>query len=172
MELVKCDDCHLETLAELYRQVVARLIANVNYPKWSREYPCRESIRDCIQKGEQFMCLEEGKLVGAVVLNENPGGRYEAGEWTRSLAPGEYLVIHTLAVAAQFSGMGIGGKMVDSCIEYARKHPYKAVRLDVVPENIPAAHLYKKKGFVFAGTRDLERNIPDIPVFDLYELNL
>lgn len=171
MELVKCDDCHLEMLAELYGQVVARLTAGVNYPKWSRDYPCRESIRDCIEKGEQFLCLEEGKPVGAVVLNENPGGRYEAGEWTRNLALGEYLVIHTLAVSTRFSGMGLGGKIVDSCIGYARQHHYKAVRLDVVPENIPAAHLYRKKGFRFAGTKDLERNIPDIPVFDLYELN-
>lgn len=171
MELVKCNDNCLEMLAELYNQVVDQLIANVNYPKWRKDYPCRESIKDCIEKGEQFMCLEEGKLVGAVVLNENPAGRYEVGEWTRDLALGEYLIIHTLAVATQFSGMGIGGKIVDLCIEYAKEHHYKAMRLDVVPENIPAIHLYKKKGFTFAGTKNLERNIPDIPVFDLYELN-
>lgn len=118
------------------------------------------------------MCLEEGQLVGAVVLNENPDGRYEAGEWTRDLAPGEYLIIHTLAVSTQCSRTGIGGKIVDLCIEYAKAQHYKAIRLDAVPGNLPAIHLYQKKGFTFAGTKDLERNIPDIPVFNLYELNL
>ena len=46
------------------------------------------------------------------------------------------------------------------------------MRLDVVPGNIPAERLYKKIGFKSAGTKDLKRNIPEVPVFDLFELNL
>ena len=62
--------------------------------------------------------------------------------------------------------------MVAQSIEIARKGGYQALRLDVVPENIPAERLYEKLGFSFAGTKDLRRNIDEVPVFDLFELNL
>ena len=61
--------------------------------------------------------------------------------------------------------------MVKYCIDYAREHGFKAIRLDVVPENIPARRLYERLGFTFAGEKDLKRDIEDIPTFALYELN-
>ena len=61
--------------------------------------------------------------------------------------------------------------MVDKGIDIAESKGYKAIRLDVVPDNIPAINLYKNKGFTFAGVKDLSRNIEDIPLFGLYELN-
>lgn len=64
------------------------------------------------------------------------------------------------------------GKVSALCIQYARKNGYKAIRLDVVPGNVPAIRLYEKMGFTYAGTADLLRGIEDIPLFDLYELNL
>lgn len=42
----------------------------------------------------------------------------------------------------------------------------------VVPGNVPAIRLYEKMGFTYAGTADLLRGIEDIPLFDLYEMNL
>jgi len=86
--------------------------------------------------------------VGAVVLNEEPGGRYEAVSWASSLRQGEYLVLHTLAVSPVCYGQGVGSKMVALCIQYARKNGYKAIRLDVVPGNVPAIRLYEKMGLL------------------------
>lgn len=62
--------------------------------------------------------------------------------------------------------------MVDRCIDIARESRYKAVRLDAVPNNGPAICLYENKGFKYAGTKDLKRNVKAIPVFALYELVL
>ena len=61
--------------------------------------------------------------------------------------------------------------MVQFCIDKARNGGYKAVRLDIVPENIPARKLYEKSGFKFAGEKDLDRGFEDIPTFQLFELN-
>ena len=84
---------------------------------------------------------------------------------------GEYLIIHTLAVDPLHEHKGVGRYMVDKCINIAESKGYKAIRLDVVPDNIPAINLYKSKGFTFAGIKDLSRNINGIPLFGLYELN-
>lgn len=172
MELILCTPEDLDVLTSLYAQAVEYLESHVNYPKWHSDYPSRDNIQSCIQAGTQFICTENGCTVGAVVLNEEPGGRYEAVSWTSPLRQGEYLVLHTLAVSPACYGQGIGSKMVALCIQYARKNGYKAIRLDVVPGNVPAIRLYEKMGFAYAGTADLLRGIEDIPLFDLYELNL
>lgn len=165
--------CHLDTLAELYDKVTAYLAENINYPKWTPGvYPGRESIQTAIQNGVQYAYFEGDKAIGAFILNEDPQGNYEVGEWKIDAQDGEYLVIHTLASDPECYGKGIGKYMVDYAIGEAKKRKKKAVRLDVVPDNIPARKLYERKGFVFAGEKDLERGIEEIPVFALYELSV
>lgn len=171
MELIKCMPEHFEPVTEFYERVVKHLQETVNYPKWSKEHPNREGIRASIAKGEQYICMDGAEIVGAVVLNEDPGGNYDAGEWSRELKSGEYMVVHTFATEPSGRHKGIGSAMLDACIELVRRAGYKAIRLDVVPGNIPAINLYKKKHFTYAGTKDLERGFDYIPEFELYELN-
>ncbi len=172
MEWIRCTIKQLDLVSDMYSNVVQYLEETVNYPKWSKEYPCRENVREAIERGEQYACVENGQILGAVVLNDNPDGDYEAGDWSRNLKQGEYLVIHRLAVVPSQGQKGIGGYLVDRCIETALRERYRAIRLDVVPHNLPAIRLYEKKGFSFIGEKDLLRNIEDIPLFELYELNL
>ena len=172
MKIQKCEISDLEAVAKLYDKVTLYLTENVNYPKWKYGcYPSADSVKKAISDGVQFMCTEESKVLGAFILNDNPEGTYEKGDWTTDLKKGEYLVIHTLASDPDFSNRGIGKFMVNYSVSYAKEYGFKAVRLDVVPENIPARRLYEKLGFTFAGEKDLKRNIDDIPTFALYELN-
>ena len=112
-----------------------------------------------------------GRIVGAFVLNEDAQGAYKKGDWKVHLKDGEYLVIHTLAVLPKEYGKGVASCMTNYCIGKARSKGYKALRLDVVPDNVPAKRLYEKNGFSFAGDKDLERGFENIPLFSLYELN-
>lgn len=170
MELTHCTLKDLDRLSAFYYEVVEHLEHTTNYPLWSHDYPGRESIRACIEAGDQFLCQDEhGTVLAAVVLNENPGGDYASGDWSRELSAGEYLIIHTFATSPAHAGQGIGKQALRACIDYAQSHSYKAIRLDVVPGNAPATHLYTKEGFQYAGTKDLKRDIPEIPVFELYE---
>ena len=169
MNLIKCMPEDAARIIEFYARVVEYLENHTNYPKWSKEHPSEQSIMEAIEKGTQYAYIKNDKLLGAVVLNEDPEGYYEDGNWTLALKPGEFCVIHVLAVDPDVTAEGIGGFIVDDCVELARQNGYRAVRLDVVPGNIPADRLYQKKGFRYAGTRDLRRNIEGIPVFQLYE---
>lgn len=171
MELIKCDTTHINSVTSLYHRTIKYLEANINYPKWSPAHPSDQSISGAVMSGEQYVCCENGRVIGAVVLSENPDGYYEAGDWSKILNAGEYLVIHALAVDPTLERKGAGRFIVERCIELAKEGGYKALRLDVVPGNIPAERLYQKTGFTFAGTKDLKRNIPEVPVFDLFELN-
>ncbi len=170
--IVKCDESHLNMLVEFYGKVTDHLSRTVNYPKWvPGVYPGRDSIHKAITDKVQYMCLEQETVTGAFILNADPQGDYSKGDWQRQLNEGEYLIIHTLAVLPELSGRGIGRYIVDYCIEKAKRERFKAIRIDVVPDNIPARRLYEKAGFTYAGEKDLSRNIEEIPRFALYEMN-
>lgn len=172
MNIFKCTKEQLDITAEFYDKVTEYLEKNINYPKWVHgEYPGRESTELAIENGEQYICTDGEKVVGAFILNNNPKGDYSAGDWSRELREYEYLVIHTLASDPEMYNGGIAKAMVKYCINTAKKQGFKALRLDVVPTNVPATGLYKSMGFTFAGRKDLLRNIEDIPMFDLYEIN-
>lgn len=54
----------------------------------------------------------------------------------------------------------------------ARKADMKAIRLDVVANNIPAIRLYEKLGFMCVGDFDLEYGKYGLDLFKLYEKSL
>lgn len=167
-----CNEEDIAAVGRFYDNVVKYLDDNINYPKWRyKEYPSEKSVREMTKAGYQFMCIEDDRIVGAFVLNDDPQGMYEKTAWSRELQRGEYMVCHTLAVDSTLQGQGIGRQIARYCVDYAKKHGFKAIRLDVVPENIPAKKLYEKCGFDYRGDVDLERGIAGIPVFSMYELN-
>ncbi len=172
MEFIRCSDAYFRDTKDMYRRVVQTLKATVNYPKWGVHHPSEEDLKSAFESGELYICLDDGRVAGAVVLNEDPEGCYEAGDWKRDLARGEYLVIHLLTSDTECRRKGIGTYLVDRCIEIAEQGGYKAVRLDVVPGNDPAKRIYSGRGFTYAGTKDLLRGIKAIPVFELYEYNM
>lgn len=171
MIIRRCTEADIVQVGQFYDRVVRYLCENVNYPKWEyKVYPSEEYVRKMTQVQQQFICRDNDTIVGAFVLNDDPQGKYENAKWRSELTQGEYMVCHTLATDPMAQGKGIGKFMVEYCINYARNQGYKAIRLDVVPENIPARKLYEKCGFQYVGDVDLERNIEEIPMFSMYEL--
>ncbi len=163
----------IKAVGEFYDRVVQYLCEHINYPKWVyKEYPSEDSVREMTEAGSQFVCVEQDRIVGAFVLNDDPQGAYENAVWSRQLPKGRYMVCHTLATEPSIQRKGIGRQIVEYCIDYAKKYGFDAIRLDVVPDNTPAKKLYEKCGFTYIGDVDLERDIPEIPLFSMYEFNL
>ena len=173
MKISKCSMCDLEKVALLYDETVLYLTEHINYPKWKyKEYPSYDSAKTAIESGDQYMCTDDdGNVVGAFMFDTDPRGNYDCGDWSTKLNTGEYKIIHAFAVHPALQGKGVGEFMVGYCLDSAKKDKFKAIRLDAVPANVPARRLYEKMGFQFAGEKDLERNMPEIPTFTLYEFN-
>lgn len=172
MQIIKAEKHHLDALSEFFDKVVMHLENHINYPKWIRgEYPARASIATAIQNDTQYICIEDDKILGAFILNTDPQGYYENGDWSKDLALGEFMVLHTLATDPDIYKGGVGRFMVEYCIKKAEADGFSALRLDVVPGNKPAIGLYEKLGFKFAGRKNIGRFEDNIPLFDLYEYN-
>ncbi len=56
-----------------------------------------------------------------------------------------------ISVAREFWGLGIGGALLNACIECAKNAGYEQLELTVVAENIRAISMYTKAGFVEYG---------------------
>ena len=172
LQIRKCQIDEIEAVGKFYDAVVADLVANINFPKWTHKvYPSVDFARAMTKEGSQYVCLHNGEIVGAFVFNDDPQGEYDKASWSADLKRGEYGVCHALAIATALQGKGLGKQIVEYCIHLAKQLGYKAIRLDVVPSNTPARKLYEKCGFRYVGDVDLDRGYDDRPLFSLLELN-
>ncbi len=172
VKIRKCTTEDITATGAFYDRVVEYLDVHTNYPKWKyKEYPSEQYASSMTAEGFQYICTEGDRIIGAFVLNADPEGDYQKGNWSRELSDGEYMVVHALAVDPDRNGTGLGKELVRFCIDKAKQSGFKAIRLDIVPTNAPAQHLYEGFGFSYAGEADVRPDIEDIPTFRLYELN-
>ena len=112
MQIRKCRKADIAAAGAFYDRVVLWLDGHINYPKWIyRVYPSERFVREMTETGAQYICLEGPAIVGAFVLNTDPQGAYEKGNWSRDLPEGSYLVLHALAVDPDLQGRGIGAEI-------------------------------------------------------------
>jgi GNAT superfamily N-acetyltransferase len=170
MLIRKCRNKDILVVGAFYDQVVLWLDRHTNYPKWIyKVYPSEISVREMTERGEQYLCEEDGRIIGAFVLNTDPQGSYQKGNWKTNIPDGAYMVLHSLAIDPGMHGKGLGSAVIRFCENTAKNEDFAALRVDIVPGNLPVRNLYEKNGYSWAGDVDLERGIDNIPVFSLYE---
>ena len=173
MKIRKCSEADIAGTGEFYDGIVKWLDEHINYPRWIYGvYPSADSVRAMTKDGSQYLCISGGRITGAFALNAKPQGCYWKGNWKRDLPEGAYMVLHAMAVAPEMQRQGIASEIIRFCINQAGSQGYRAIRVDIVPDNYPARRLFEKNGFTWAGDTDLELDIGNIPLFSLYKLNL
>ena len=60
------------------------------------------------------------------------------------------LLMDGIAVAEQWRGKGVGGRLLDELARHAADNGFNRVRLDVINTNPAAQRLYERKGYVIA----------------------
>ena len=103
-------------------------------------------LKDAIAEQTLYFAYLKESLVGAMILNHEYAPEYESVKWQIDANKDEIVVIHALGVSASYQGKGIAKKMVSSVIEMCKNSSFKAIRLDVLKKNIPAAKLYLSMG--------------------------
>lgn len=83
-----------------------------------------------------FYAEMEGKIVGYLIGSEYD---YMTGKLNK-------IVVHP-----DLRGNGVGGKLWDSLLDECRKREFKKLEFRVLPENLDAINLYRKKGCIFDG---------------------
>ncbi len=83
---------------------------------------------------------------GVLLVVESPAGEIVGTAGVRRLEPriGE---IKRMWVRPGSQGLGLGGRLVDRCLEEARALGFQVIRLDTERRMEAALHLYRSRGF-------------------------
>ncbi len=82
-----------------------------------------------------FIALTDGKLLGGAGILTSPG----LPEGTCELVK--------MYLNASARGKGLGKRMIEQCLEFAKEAGYRQVYLETMPELQKAVHVYEKFGF-------------------------
>lgn len=115
---------------------------------WERGiYSRRETAEAALKREDMFVMEDDGYIVGSGIINKEQVDVYEKAKWKFAAKDSEVMVLHTLAIDPDKSGMGYGKRFVDFYEDYAREKGCKYLRMDTNEKNKPARSLYKKLGF-------------------------
>lgn len=126
-------------IMKVYVNAKAFMIETGNNDQWSGAYPSTKLIEDDINKGNSYVCIIDGEIVGAFTyfLGIEPSYKKIIGKWTKDEA---YGVIHRMGISKR--GMNLGKE----CIKYCLKD-CKYLRIDTHKANTPMRKLLKNNGF-------------------------
>ena len=158
---------------DFYWQLTDDLEGAPYHPVWKKgEYPNDEYLQASIAAGELWVAEAEGKIAASMVVNDRCNEGYLKAQWAVEAAPGEFTIIHTLGVGMDFQRRGIGYAMTRHAISLAAEAGHKAVRLDLIDQNRPAAPAYTKLGFRKCDTLRLYYESVGWQIFHMYEYAL
>ncbi len=124
---MKGTDFHIEALIDK-SQAPYRLLLLAD--------PSRDMIKEYLEKGDSYIALSNGELVGVIVL------------MARSLSEIE---IVNVAVAEEARNKGYGKLLLRFAIKNAKKRGYKKISIGTGNSSLSQLALYQKEGFEISG---------------------
>ena len=154
----------------LYDGVIDLFQAQTGNLGWRRGgYPTQADFHRAIQAGTLYLGELEGRLAAGMILTQGTDKTYGEPPWRVDAPDEETAVIHTLGVSPAFSGRGLALRMIEGAAALAREKGWKALRLDVLEDNVPAQRLYRRAGFVYIETKQIWYESTGLANFLLYE---
>jgi ribosomal protein S18 acetylase RimI-like enzyme len=116
-------------------------IAQVDEP-YEREVPAQDTEYGFDEAGPTiFFAGVDGKLAGRIRMLK----------WWN-----QFGYVEDLVVNPEYRGLGIGRKLLECGIQWARENDFPGVMLETQDDNVPACMLYQSCGFVLSG---FDRNV-------------
>ena len=136
------EEDRIEILA-LYRAQIGRECC-----PWNEHYPGEEEIRYDLSRNALYVMREEGRLIAAISIEEDP--QVDALPcWTRSLQPGGELA--RVAVLPEYQNRGIARRMVQFGLKRLTELGYRSFHGIVNRLNEKALRSYAVFGFLKVG---------------------
>ena len=107
--------------------------------------------RDIPSEDTEYGFSETGPTIFFAESGSSPAGRIRMVTWWNQFA-----YVDDLVVNPEFRGMGLGKKLLEHGIQWARENKFPGVMLETQDDNVPACTLYQKSGFVLSG---FDRNV-------------
>lgn len=162
-----------DEIIALYAAAIDRLATDGIEIFWDLDHhPSRDFLRGAIERGELYVATREGRILGAMVVDQSQRPEYADIAWGCDAPCEAVAVMHVLAISPDARGQGVATFMLSELTALCRMRGVRSIRLDALNCNTPACALYRRAGYsvVYAGPI----HIPDIGPhdFEVFELVL
>lgn len=138
----------LDEIENMIGLCINRLRKNGIY-QWNENYPSREIIRNDIINKNLYKIRYNNSCIGIVVIDEISEKEWGTVKWSETnIKP---LMVHRLVVDPSWQRMGIGKRLINFTMDYARDNKYDSIRFDVYSGNPEAVKTYERLGCVKRG---------------------
>ncbi|MDE5619288.1 MAG: GNAT family N-acetyltransferase [Ruminococcus sp.] len=150
IRIAKSED--LVWVQKIYDDIISYEEQNVKYTAFQANvYPVRDTAEKALAGNFLYVCEKDCTICASMIINQSQPDEYKNIDWNHKFSEHEIMVIHLLCVSPEYSGNGLGRKMIEFAVEEGKRHNCKSIRLDTGNQNIPAKSLYEKNGFTVAG---------------------
>ena len=157
-------------IEKFYRELINSMCDSKYKPEWEvGVYPTKRHLKNAIKKQTLFLAHQGESLAGVMILDHDCGPEYENVKWQKNLEKDEVIIIHLLGVSPSLQRKGVAKQMVSNIIEMYKKDSVKAIRLDVLKNNLPSAKLYLSTGFLHIASIKMYYEDTGLTDFELFE---
>lgn len=129
----------LKSLGKASYSEFSKVLTTENWNKMNSFLESDDNLTNLINQSTVFVCEKESDIIGMIYLvpSGNPTELFQYN-WS---------YIRFLGVHTEFRGQGIGKKLTDLCIEYAKKTNETHMALHTSEFMDAARTIYEKRGF-------------------------
>ena len=132
--------------------VTSRLVLGIENEKLVYTIaPVEPYEREVVAEDVEYGFDETGPTIFFAEADGNLAGRIKMLRWWNRFAYVEDLVVNP-----DYRGLGLGRKLLERGVQWARENDFPGVMLETQDDNVPACTLYQSCGFVLSG---FDRNV-------------
>ena len=161
-----------EKILNFYKEVIESIKGSDFKPKWNEKHPDLEFLQNSIKKEELCLYLNGDEIVSSFILNNRFDVDYSNVKWQVEAKFSEITVIHTFAINPKYAGKDYARKIFNQIKNIANLENKKTIRIDIIDRNDGAQKVFKKLGFEYIDTREINHPIVGLVKFHLYEYPL
>jgi GNAT superfamily N-acetyltransferase len=148
MEIMQAKESDFIEILYLLRICIVDM-NNKGLKHWNSEYPSHELIQEDLAKETIYLVKDKGVCKGMLTLDDTEPDEYKTILWSEPAK--KPLFLHRLAVHPNWQGQGIARMLLDFAEEYAKKHNFDSIRIDVYSNSMHARNLCNKHMFQESG---------------------
>lgn len=134
----------IEDILSFTKACAAKMMENGIF-QWNEHYPSKEAFLNDLERGELYVKLHEGSIIGAIVISTFMDEEYVPIQW---LTPnGNSTYVHRLCTHPDYQGKGFAQELMDYAESYSRSKGFKSVRLDTFSQNKRNQRFYEQRGY-------------------------
>ena len=173
MKIFTAKENEYNKVIAFYHELITKMQPYPRHPTWIiGTYPDDAYLKQLTEAGQVFLGVDTDRVVAAMVLNNAPNEGYGAVPWQVSASDDEATILHLLGVLPEYWGKGFGSELLRYAENFLRATGQKALRLDVMEENLPARKLYEQNGFMEINTIRMYYESTGWSGFTMYEKDL